>query len=101
MSKFPFVNLNTGKIYNCKKGSKIYWHERGHIVFDRLEATAKLRLMQTYVFWAWMFATTLSAINPYMLIVSIPAFIVYIWVEGVEEKWCNNYAERMYKKKDI
>ena len=96
MSKFPFVNLNTGKIYNCKKGSKIWWHEKGHIVFDRLEVTAKLKLTQNYIFWVWMLSTTLSIVDKYMLFLSIPLCLWYIGIEFYEEWWCNNYAKRKH-----
>jgi len=31
----PFVNLLTGKIYGCKKNSKAWFHEQGHILYNR------------------------------------------------------------------
>jgi len=100
VNKFPFVNLNTGKIYNCRKGSLEWLHEKGHIEFDRLESTAKSKLFQNYIFWFWMLSMTLTAINHYMLIISIPAFVIYIWIEIYEERWCNTYANARFKKMD-
>lgn len=94
-----FVNLNTGKIYGCKKGSYAWWHEKGHIEFDRQESTGRLKLYQNYIFWLWMFSTTLSVINLFMLVLSFPSVLIYIGIEIYEEKWCNNYARR--KTKDI
>jgi len=28
------VDLATGNITGCKKGSRTWWHEKGHIVFS-------------------------------------------------------------------
>ena len=100
-SRFPFVNLNTGKIYNCKKGSYQHWHEKGHLVFDRLEWAARMKLYQNYAFLFWMFSMTLGIVNKFMLILALPLMFVYLYIEIYEEIYCNNYAKEKYKKEKV
>jgi hypothetical protein len=96
--KFPHCDLSTGKIYGCKKNSKLWFHEKGHLVFNSLESTSSLKLLQDYVFKVWMLSMTLSIINVYMLLISLPAMLFYIGIEVYEEIWCNRYAEMKFNK---
>jgi len=93
-----YVELKTGKIYGCKKGSYQWYHEKGHIEFDKNEKTGRLKLYQNYVFWFWALSTTLSVINKFMIIISIPSILIYIGIEIYEEKWCNDYAKKHFKQ---
>lgn len=95
--KFPHVNLDTNKIFNCKKGSRIWWHEKGHIEYNKLEISGRLYILQHLFFIIWMFAVTLSHFNSYMLILSLPCLIFYVGVEVYEESWCNEYANKHLK----
>ena len=88
----PHCDLKTGKIYGCKKGSFLWWHEKGHLKFNTLSSTSTLKVFQDYAFAFWMFSVTLSILNIYMLIISIPTMFFYLWVDIYEERWCNKYA---------
>jgi len=92
-----YVDLSTGKIYGCKRGSWEWWHEKGHIEFNRDEKAGKIKLWQNYVFIIWMFSITLSILNRYMIFISFPSVIIYIVIEVYEEKWCNDYADKKTK----
>ena len=94
-----YVDLLTGKIYGCKKDSFQWWHEKGHIEFNKKESTGKLKVYQTIVFYFWMFSITLSIMNKYMFIISLPSVLIYIGVDFYEEYWCNQYARK--KKKHL
>ena len=96
---FPFVDLDTNKIYNCLEGSRAWWHEQGHIKFSELESTGKWQLYQHYALLLWMLSITLSILNKYMLFLAIPLVMVYLGIEVYEEVWCNRYANEMLEKK--
>ena len=96
MKQIPHVDLETKKIYGCEPGSKKWFHEKGHIEFNDLESTSRLKLIQTYIFGFWMFSVTLAILNKYMLFISIPAVLLFLGIEVYEEVWCNKYAENCY-----
>ena len=39
----PFVDLVSGKIYGCKKGSRAWYHEKAHIQFDKSEFGTRIK----------------------------------------------------------
>jgi hypothetical protein len=90
--KVPHVNLETGKIYGAEKGSYKYYHEEGHIIFNK-EYSAFL-LMNDYVFYLWVFFITLAFFNvgfSYGALLCIGhLFIMFLY----EEYWCNQYAKQ-------
>ena len=94
--KFPYVNLDTKEIKNCSKGSKIWWHEKGHLEFDKLNSTRVFRIYQHIALLFWMLTISLSLLNKYMLFLAIPLCLFYIGVDVYEEIWCNNFARRNY-----
>ncbi len=91
----PHCDIATGKIYGCAEGTKQWFHEEGHLKFNQLPKASTLRLFQSYAFFFWMFAITLSILNKYMIALALPTFIFYMAVEIREEAWCNKYAKRM------
>ena len=90
-------DITTGKIYGCKKGSKEWWHELGHIKFQELQSTSVLIMWQGVAHLLWMFSLTLSIFNRYMMWIAIPMLIIYIFVDIYEEYWANRYAKEHYK----
>ncbi len=99
MSKTAYVNLNTGKIYNCKKGSWAWYHEKAHLVYDRNENMGRLKLYQQYIFEFWMLSVILSILSKFALPTTILLFTAYIFISFYEEKWCNDYANKRFKYK--
>ena len=75
----PHCDLKTGKIYGCKRGSFLWWHEKGHFEFNRLASTSTLKMIQDYIFAFWMFSITFSIINKYMLFISLPTMYFYVF----------------------
>lgn len=94
MAKFPHVDLSTGKIYNCKKGSKLWWHEKGHIEYNKTNLSGTVQITQNFALYFWMISVTLSTLNKYMLFLSIPTMLYYIGCDMFEEWWCNRYAKK-------
>jgi hypothetical protein len=107
-SSIPHCDLSTGKIYGCKKGSRVWWHEKGHFKFNKLESTSRLLLYQGYAFKYWMTFTTLSLIlivktnNSWIswlfIIPSLFFFLSWLAIDVYEELWCWWYANTRLKK---
>jgi hypothetical protein len=95
----PHCDIETGKIYGCKKGSWMWWHEKGHLAFNELPQTSTLKMWQSIIFYFWMISTTLIFLNGYMAWVSIPTLLFYLGVDVYEEVWANKYADRHWNGK--
>jgi len=92
-------DVSTEKIYGCEKGSWLWWHEKGHIEFSKTSLSTRIGSIQEIILMVWMFSLTLSVLNKYMLIISLPTVLLYIWIYVYEERWCNRYADKHYNRK--
>jgi|TARA_R100001530_G_scaffold34477_3_gene26928 hypothetical protein len=95
----PHADINTGKIYGCKKGSREWWHEKGHIKFNNLPSTSALIMWQGIAHLLWMISLTLSILNHWMLWIAFPMLSLFVAVDVFEEWWCNKYANYHLNKK--
>ena len=97
----PFIDLNTKKIYGCKEGSKSYYHEEGHLVFDKSELGTRIKYyhyfftMLTVVIIPFNFFITSWLLKTFTLICSLSVIVTYLF----EEVWCDVYARRMTRHK--
>lgn len=98
IKSLPSINLETKKIQGCKKGSWLWWHEKGHLEYRDSIVGSTLEVYQNMAFTFWMISTTLSVVNKFMLWLSIPLLVLYIAIDLYEEKWCNDYASRQFYK---
>jgi len=87
------VDLSTGKILGCKKGSWKWWHEKGHIVFNNDENKSLLTLFGKYAFNVSIFFIMVSFIKIYYLNVAIILYFFNVFVFLYEEWWCSKYAD--------
>ena len=99
MVKIAHVDLITGKIYGCKKGSWTWWHEKGHLKFNDLESTSLLKLIQNYIFWVWMILVTFKT-GLISIILTAIFLSLFLGIDIYEEWWCNQYANKKTKKKN-
>lgn len=97
MVNFAHCDIKTGEIYGCVPFSNKYYHEEGHLKFNKLEATSNLLLFKSYVFLGWFVAITCGLIYELLffikIIIGLCAFI-YLFIELYEEWWCNQYANK-------
>ena len=68
------------KIYGCKKGSKAYYHELGHIDFRNKESYGKHKLHQKYFLYAFFLSLAFELFN-----LSKILYIIYIIYDVKEE----------------
>jgi len=93
----PHVDISTGKIYGCKKGSFHWWHEKGHIEFNNRPETSWMLMYKSYLFDVWMLLVTIALVyNPAHAVVVV-LWLTYFFFTIYEEHWCNLYAKKKIK----
>lgn len=85
-------DLETGKISGCKKGTWLWYHEKGHLVFNSSTKTSFLILVQSYCFDLWMLGIMLSIAYKWFIGITGLIWSCYIGITLYEEYWCNQYA---------
>ena len=93
------VNVATGKIYNCKKNSWIWYHEKGHLEFEK--EYSFMKSLDQISFYSWMFFIMLSFRFKFALALACIIWGVNVCFLFYEEYWCNQYADRHFKKKKV
>lgn len=97
------VNLQTKKIYGCKKGTKTYYHEQAHLLFeDKAPNGNKLRQWQGLSFTTLIYILFFDMIYPLGLwkVLACAFVLVSIGSELAEEVWCWDYANLKLRKKE-
>lgn len=90
----PFVDLNSKKIYGCKKNSRTYFHEQGHIVFDNSEFGTRVKYYHYYfimiavVFIPFNFFINSIFLKVFTLLNGFGVLTTYL----IEELWCEWFA---------
>ena len=90
--KTPHCDLSTGKIYGCEKGSFKWYHEEGHLKFNKNPKFSFLILLSGYLKNIWIFFIMLSVIYKIFFSIAFFCWIIYFSFFVFEEKWCNDYA---------
>lgn len=94
------INLSTGKIVGCKKGSFAWWHEKGHMVYNNSE----FGLRRSYLQEMWLYvAITMAILSiPFRIglfwLLALVSIISFWWYFIYEERWCNAYARIKLRK---
>lgn len=98
------VNLTTGKISGCKKGSETYYHEVAHLKFEEENPYGvQIRSAQGMSLRILLIVIGLYCIYPLwiMKLVILAGILTSILSEMWEEMWCWDYAELQMKLKVI
>jgi len=94
------VDLATGNITGCLEGSRVWWHEKGHIEFSKQELGSKISYYQYhFMMVAVLFGSLSLLINSIWLRVftflnALGMICSYIY----EEVWCWAWAMKEWKK---
>lgn len=94
--EIPHVDLNTGRISGCEKGSLKWWHEKGHLTFQEEWPNSELTLINEYLWGLWAFVISFSFIIPSLFKLGILIMFIKLAFFLYEEWWCNQYANRNY-----
>lgn len=92
------VDVATGEIHGCEKGSLEWYHEKGHIVFNSSPNTSWMLMIKSYAFDLWMLFITASIVYKIIFPFAVSFLSIYIFIMLYEEHWCNKYAKLNYKE---
>lgn len=104
-----YANIQTGKIVGAKKGTLVYYHEKGHIEFARSKKGMSLHFWQSALSdWT----TNLIILSILLLIVSrlyclIGVALACIFkgscyvIDLYEERWCWRYAHVQLRESNL
>jgi len=92
------VDLESGKIHGCKPGTFKWFHEKGHIEFNKDETKSYLILWRRYIFEIWLFFIMASIVIPKVFFVAVFMWLAYVGIGIYEEWWCNEYAKKILQK---
>jgi len=90
------VDIATGKIFGCKKGSWKWFHEEGHIIFNSTPKLSWLLMLKSYIFDFWMLFVMASIVYNILFPIAVITWTSYISITIYEEVWCNKYADLKY-----
>lgn len=92
--KIPYINVSSGKIEGCEEGSYKWFHEKGHLEFDKL--FGGMILINDYIKSLWAIFLTISFVYSPLFsfaVVCMAFNIIFFWFE---EYWCNQYAKHKH-----
>ena len=89
-----FVNLITEEIYGCKEGGLVWFHEKGHIEFNKTELGNKVDFWKGNIFQIIIgfIVVAVYTDRDFFKQVSLALLIVYLFLYLFEEVWCWFYA---------
>ena len=93
MKKTAIVDLRTEKIYGAEKGTHSYYHEEGHLVYNKSELGVRNRLLQGYLIDTIIISIMATFIWEFFLWLSLTLFIAYKGFDIYEERYAERYAK--------
>jgi len=97
------VDLATSKIFGCEEGSKVWYHEKGHIVFNNSNWGAKINYYGVFFQMIAVFFLALSLLinslylHLFTFLNALGMVVCYVY----EEVWCWVYGLREWKKNNF
>lgn len=97
------VDLNTGQITGCVEGSKTWYHEQGHIVFNKTDWGSRISYYQTFFMMVSVFFICLGVVlqNIYVQVFAMVNALGMVMSYIYEEVWCWVYGLREYNKANL
>jgi len=94
-----FVDLKNGKIYGCKKKSLTWYHEKGHIEFNKTDKGNSIDFWRGMFFNWTIFSLVINLIinNIYSKTFPIIFYSLFVLLYIYEELWCWFYSFQKYK----
>lgn len=87
-----FVDVNTGTIIGAKPGTLTYYHEEGHIVYNKSEMGMKNNFTKDSLFYFMIFFIVLTFFYPILKWCAFSCMVGNLYYSIYEEAWCWRYA---------
>jgi len=88
------VDIKTGKITGCKKNSAVWWHEKGHLLFNNSNFGATINYYVSFFQMFGLFFLSIGVVGN-TLFWKVLGFCFALGVlisYFLEEAWCWGYA---------
>ena len=92
------VDLTTRKIYGCEPGTRKWFHEEGHLIFNDDPDKSFIIMLIEASDIMWKFTVMVSIIYNGLFGVAVILWSIPLFWILYEENWCNRYADRKYKE---
>lgn len=92
------VDLNTEKIIGCEKNSPTWWHEKGHIEFNKTERGIKYSYYVGFLMGVSIFFLSASFFINKMKYFALVSSLLMVYYYLYEEIWCWIYAIKKVKE---
>lgn|SRR6056297_3307427 len=92
------VDLDQNKIVGAKKGSPVWWHEKGHIEFNKSDKGIKYSYYVSYLMGVSVFFIMTALFFNQMKYFALISVLMMFYYYAYEEVWCWIYAYKKLKK---
>jgi len=86
------VDLETGKIVGCEPGSWNWYHEKGHLAFNKTDKGQTYQTQQTFWFVMTVIMVVFALFNKYFRWIALICMLVFMYYFFYEELRCEHYA---------
>ena len=97
-----FVDLLTGKIVGAKKGTITYFHEEGHVVYNKSDKGMRNAYREQSYFLVTVVFLVIAVLSNgiYIKTAALCSCTIFLYFHFYEEAWCWKYAIRKMKSKE-
>ena len=95
-----YYDSETKEIVGSKKGSLVWWHEKGHMSYEKHPKTSNKDYSRQSMWKSAVFFTIISLFIPIIKYAAITFLFANIYYAVYEEIWCWKYALIHYKKQE-
>lgn len=97
-NKMAYVDLSTGEIYGCEKGSLTYLHELGHLEYHKTKQGNKNDFTRETMKTLTIVFSLLGHLHYIFLYLGIGYLLAWIYYSVYEEIWCWRWAFKNKKE---
>lgn len=96
-----FYDSGTKEIVGAKKGTLVWWHEKGHMEYEKNPETSKKDFTRQSMWKCAVFFTVLALFIDILKYFAIMFLFTNIYYALSEEAWCWKYAIKKHRKQEL
>ncbi len=90
----PNVDLASETIIGCETGTKEWYHEEGHIVYNKSELGIKNNYLQGLYMYLTITFLVLSLLSKWIGFLAFSSCVMMWYYFNYEERWCWRYSRK-------
>lgn len=92
--RMSYCDVEREVIIDCKKGTKRWLHEKGHIEYNKSEKGLKNDFRMSFYFSLSVTAMIVALFNDFFKYCAVVFIIIFWGYYAYEEWWCWEYAQK-------